>query len=167
VKLPIPRGRRAILILGLPLGLAAAGALAFTMLSPKAAPPAVPDPSPGQLGPMLALDSSVINLSDTTASGFKYAKVGVTVELRPSTSSFYSLHGTDRTKSETTELASYNQLVPVLDDTVGTVVSGEDSSKLDSIDGRAKLKADLLTAIRKVLGDKVVIDVFLTAFVMQ
>jgi flagellar FliL protein len=168
VKLPIPRGRRAILALGVPLGLAAAGALVFTQMSAgPSVPPKIPDPSPGQLGPMLALDDKVINLSTTTPGGYKYAKVGVTIELRPSAASFYSLHGADRTKEETTELTTYTDQVPLLIDAVGAVVSSHDSSTLTTADGRAKLKAELLAAVKKVLGADEVIDVFFTDFVMQ
>ena len=94
MRLPIPRGRRAILALGVPLGLAAAGALVFTQMSAAKMPVTVPDPGPGRLGPMLALDDKVINLSTSTPGGYKYAKVGVTIELRPTTASFYGMHGT-------------------------------------------------------------------------
>ena len=167
MRLPIPRGRRAILSLGVPLGLAAAGALMFTQMSAahKAAP--VPNPGPGQFGPMLALDDKVINLSTSTPGGYKYAKIGVTIELRPSSVSFYDLHGADRTKQQTTELATYSDAVPLLIDAVGTTVSAHDSSTLTSEDGRAKLKAELLAATKKILGDANVIEVFFTDFVMQ
>jgi len=168
MKIPIPRGRRAILILGIPVGLAAAGGLAFTMLGsgPKA-PPAVPDPATGQLGPMLALDSRVVNLTPGTTITYKYAKVSVTVEIRPSTASFYELHGTERTKSEATELADYTAEVPVLDDAVGQVVAAHTPDSLSTADGVAQLKTELLGAMRKILGDQVVIAVYLTDFVMQ
>jgi flagellar basal body-associated protein FliL len=168
VRLPIPRGRRAILALGLPLGLAAAGALVFTQMSAASkAPPAIPDPSPGQLGPMLALDDKVINLSATTPGGYKYAKIGVTIELRPKSASFYDLHGADRTKEEKTELEEHAEQVPLLIDAVGMTVSSHDSATLTTTDGRAKLKVELLAAARKVLGADVAIDVFFTNFVMQ
>lgn len=167
MKLPIPKGRRAILVLGIPLGLAAAGALVFTQMSATKAAPTIPDPVAGQLGPMLALEDKVINLSQTTPGGYKYAKIGVTIELRPSTASFYDLHGAERTKQETTELATYTDALPLLQDAVGSVVSAHDSSTLTTPDGRAKLKAELLAAVKKVLGENVVIDVFFTDFVMQ
>jgi flagellar basal body-associated protein FliL len=168
VKLPIPRGRRAILALGVPLGLAAAGAFVFTTMSaaPKA-PPVIPDPGQGQLGPMLVLDDKVINLTTATAGGYKYAKLGVTIEIRPSSASFYDLHGADRTKQETTELAKYTDQVPLLIDAVGMAVSSHDSASLTTADGRAKLKDELLVAAKKVLGDNVAIAVFFTNFVMQ
>lgn len=168
MRLPIPRGRRAILALGVPLGLAAAGALVFTQMSAAAkAPATVADPGVGQFGPMLALDDKVINLSTATPGGYKYAKIGVTIELRPSSASFYNLHGADRTKQETTELAAFTDAVPLLTDAVGTVVSAHDSSTLTTPDGRAKLKTELLAAARKILGQDTVLDVFFTDLVMQ
>lgn len=168
MKLPIPKGRRAILVLGLPLGLAAAGGFAFMQMSasPKA-PPAIPDPSPGQVGPMLALDDRVINLTTTSAGAFKYAKVGLTVELRPAAASFYELHGTERTKAEKTELDKHTEAVPLLLDALGSVVSAHDSSTLTTPDGRSKLKSELLVAMRKVLGEDEVLDIYFTDFVMQ
>ncbi len=168
MKLPIPRGRRAILALGVPLGLAAAGALVFTQVAGGSkAPPAIPNPAPGQLGPMLALDDQVINLAGTTPDSYKYAKVGVTIELRPTTASFYNMHGADRTKEETAELAAYTDDLPLLQDAVGSVVSAHDSSTLTTPDGRAQLKSQLLAAVKTVLGQDIVVAVFFTDFVMQ
>jgi flagellar FliL protein len=168
MKLPIPHGRRAILVLGLPLGLAAAGALAFTQLSAGGSTPArVPDPVPGQVGPILALDSRVINLSTTSPGSYKYAKVGVSIEIRPSSAGFYDLHGTERTTEQTTELEKYNDDVPLLLDALGTVVSSHDSSTLTTPDGRTQLKAELLEAFGKILGADEVLDVYFTDFVMQ
>jgi hypothetical protein len=168
VKLPIPHGRRAILVLGVPLGLAAAGALAFTMMSASPPVPPVPNPSVGEHGPMLALESRVINLAaGTTTGSFKYAKVAVTVELRPSEASFYGLAPDARAKQEKLETDKVAEDVPQLLDALGTVVSSHDSSSLTGSDGRAALKTELLAAMRKVLGDEGVIDVYFTDFVMQ
>jgi flagellar basal body-associated protein FliL len=150
-----------------PLGLAAAGALVFTQISAAKMPSTVPDPTAGQLGPMLALEDKVINLSTTSAGAFKYAKIGVTIELRPAAASFYELHGAERTKEEKTELDKHTEQVPLLIDAVGSVVSAHDSSTLTTSDGRAKLKSELLAALRKVLGEDQVLDVFFTDFVMQ
>jgi len=167
VKLPIPKGRRAILVLGLPLGLAAAGALVFTQMSASKVTPTVADPGQGKFGPMLALSDQLINLSQTTPGGFKYAKIGVTIEMRPAAASFYELHGTERTKQETTELGAYTDAIPLLQDAVGTTVASHDSSTLTTAAGRSALKAELLVSARKILGDTNVIDVFFTDLVMQ
>jgi flagellar basal body-associated protein FliL len=168
VRLPIPRGRRAILALGVPLGLAAAGALVFTQMSAGSSVPAkVPDPGAGQIGPILALESRVVNLTGVATGGYKYAKVGVSIELRPEAASFYDLHGEARTKAETTELDKYTETIPVLLDSVGTVVSAHDSATLTSATGREKLKTELLAAFKAILGDETVLKVLFTDFVMQ
>lgn len=169
MKLPIslPGGRRSILVLGIPLGLAAAGALVFTQMSAGSAPAKVPDPGTGQLGPMLALDSKTINLSPTNGSTYKYAKIAVTIELRPADAGFYDLHGADRTKSEKTELEKYTDRVPLLLDALGTTVAAQNSTTLNSADGRAKLKQALLDSFRQILGDDAVLAVFITDFTMQ
>lgn len=168
MKLPIPHGRRAILLLGVPLGLAAAGAFVFMSMSSSAPVPAVPDPVAGQHGPMLALDSRVINLASSVSPGaFKYAKVAVTIELRPEAASFYDLASDARAKEEKVETDKVAENVPLLLDALGTVVSAHDSDSLTTPDGRATLKSELLAAMRKVLGDRKVIDVYFTDFVMQ
>ena len=167
MKLPIPHGRRAIIALGVPLGLAAAGAFVFMSMSASKVVPTIPNPTQGQFGPMLALDDKVINLSMTTPGAYKYAKVGVTIEVRPAAASFYDLHGTERTKQETTELASYTDAVPLLVDAVGSAVASHDSTTLTTTDGRAALKGELLIAAKKILGGDKVIDIFFTDFVMQ
>jgi flagellar basal body-associated protein FliL len=167
VKLPIPKGKRAILILGIPLGLAAAGGFVFMQMSAAKAPTTVPDPAADQHGAMLALNDTVINLSVDSAGSYKYAKIGVTIEMRPAAASFYSLHATERTKEETTELGAYTDAIPLLQDAVGTTVASHDSTTLTTAAGRSALKAELLVSARKILGDSNVIDVFFTDLVMQ
>ena len=167
MKLPIPHGRRAILLLGVPLGLAAAGAFVFMSMSGSSVTPPVPDPGAGQRGPMLALDSRVINLASETPGAFKYAKVAVTIELRPQAASFYGLASDARAKQEKLETDKVSEDVPLLLDALGAVVSSHDSVSLNSKDGRAELKTELLAAMRKVLGDREVIDVYFTDLVMQ
>ena len=168
MKLPIPHGRRAILVIGVPLGLAAAGGFAFMMMSGGKPVPPVPDPGAGQHGPMMALESRVVNLTTGTTTGlYKYAKVAVTVELRPSVASFYDLSSDARAKQEKTETDKVAEDVPLLLDALGTVVSSHDSASLTTPDGRGQLKSELLAAMRKVLGEREVIDIYFTDLVMQ
>ncbi len=167
MKLPIPKGKRAILVLGIPLGLAAAGAFVFMQMSAGPSEPVkVPDPKAGQVGPILALDDKVINLTATTA-GYKYAKIGVSIELRPEAASFYDLHGEARTTQEKTELEKYGDETPKLLDALGSVVAAHDSASLNNADGRSTLKTELTERFQKILGAENVIDVFFTNFVMQ
>ena len=161
----LPGGKKALL-LGIPLGLALVGGLAFTQLSgASAGPPPVPDPIAGQHGVMLALDSKVINLQ--AGGAYRYAKVAVTVELRPELASFYGLASTARATAEKDAIAKSSSVVPVLLDAVGTVVSAADPVALTTPEGRAKLKSDLLAALRAVLGEREVLEIYFTDFVMQ
>lgn len=159
----LPGGRKAILLIGLPLGLAAAGAIAFSQMSAKTPP--VPDPRDGQHGPMLALDERVINLQNGGA--YHYAKIGVTVELRPPTADFYTLEAEARATAEKTILAREQGAVPLLLDSLGTVVSSKNSNDLTAPDGRTTLKSQVLEAMRGVLGARAVLDVYFTDLVMQ
>lgn len=161
----LPRGKKALL-LGLPLGFAVAGGLVFTQLSgASAGPPPVPDPGEGQHGVMLALEDRVINLR--TGGPFRYAKVAVTVELRPESADFYALTGKARADAEKEAIAASSSVVPLLIDAVGTAVSSADPTGLTTPEGRAALKRDLLDAMRAVLGEHEVLDIYFTDFVMQ
>ncbi len=161
----LPAGRKALL-LGVPVGLAVAGGLAFMQLSGSGAPPpTVPDPAPGQHGVMLALEDRVINLR--TGGPYRYAKVAITVELRPEAAGFYTLDAKARAAAEAGVVAADAAAVPLLIDSVGTIVASADPTGLTTPEGRTTLKADLLGSIRTVLGEDEVLDLYFTDFVMQ
>ncbi len=162
----LPRGKRAIILAGLPVGLAAAAGLVATQLvAGGATPAAVPNPGPGQHGAMLALESRVINLP--TGGPFRYAKLALTIELRPESASFYDLSGEARAAAEKEVVAAAEPLLPLLYDAVGSVVAGSSGTALATSEGRAALKADLLAAVRGVLGEDEVLGIYLTDLVMQ
>lgn len=166
--MPKLKGRKSILMIGLPIGFALAGAIGFMAMSggsSSAPPPETPDPSPGQLGPMLVLEEKVINLQ--TGGSYRYVKMGVTIEMRPEAKDFYALTGEGRTTAETEALKGATVQVPLLLDRLGQAVAAKTSDDLATPEGRAALKTELLTSFRDVLGEKVVLDVFFTDFVMQ
>lgn len=145
-------GKKTIVLLGLPLGLGlAAGVLVLFILKPFGGAEAagVPDPGPGQHGVMLPLDTKVVNLAP--GGDFKYAKVGVTLELRPADAAFYALAADARTAAQDIVVKEYADILPLLDDAVGGVVAAKSSTALLNEGGRETLKQDLLAAVRKVL----------------
>jgi flagellar FliL protein len=161
-------GKKTILIAGLPVGLAAAGAIAFLTLSkPAGPPPETPDPGEGQHGIMLALEDKVVNLLPGTASSYHYAKVGVTVEIRPEKADFYALAGEARKTAEEGLVKDYESDVPLLLDALGRVVSSKSSEQISTPESRQELKGELLDAFSHVLGEKDVLDVYFTELVMQ
>lgn len=159
-----PSARKGLLI-GVIIGLAVAGALTYVKLSSSSTPVAVSEPADGQRGPMLALDERVVNL--LSGGPYRYAKVGVTVELRPASPDFYGLSGEARATEEKLALLEHEADVPLILDALGRVVSAHSSNELVSIEGRATLKAELLEAIRVVVGDDAVLNVYFTDLVMQ
>jgi flagellar FliL protein len=161
-------GKKTILIAGIPVGLAVAGGLAFMMLSGgSAAPPEIPDPAAGQHGVMLALDDRVVNLLPAAATSYRYAKVGVTVEIRPDKADFYALTADARKTAEELAVKGYEEDVPLLLDALGRVVSARTSDQISTPEARVELKSELVDAFRTVLGDREVIDIYFTELVMQ
>jgi len=175
-------GKKTIVLLGLPLGLGvAAGVVVLFVLKPfSTTATTVPDPAPGQHGVMLPLDTKVVNLSP--GGDYKYAKVGVTLELRPDTADFYGLKADARTTAESTIVKDYADVLPLLDDAVGRVVASKTSTDLLSQGGRDALKQELVEAVRGVLDGEAaadgaspvptaapsdVIDLYFTDLVMQ
>jgi flagellar basal body-associated protein FliL len=159
------KGRRALL-LGLVVGVALSGGLVYVrMSSASGPPPAIPDPAAGQHGPMISLEERVINLR--AGGAFRYAKIGVTVEIRPEDAGFYALTGDARATAEALVVKEHASDVPLLLDALGTVVASRTSDQLSALDGRDALKQDLVGAMRGVLGDNAVLDVYFTDLVMQ
>jgi flagellar basal body-associated protein FliL len=161
----LPRGKQAVLLVGVPVGLAVAGVLVYTQLVAGSPAPEVPDPGPGQHGPMLALEDRVVNLP--VSSPFRYVKIAVTIELRPDSAAFYGLTGDARASAEKELLKNEDPAVPLLQDAVGSVVVAQDGASLATTEGRARLKAELLAAARRILGERAVLNVYLTDLVMQ
>jgi flagellar basal body-associated protein FliL len=172
------KGKKAILLLGIPLGLGLAAALVFLVVLPmlNKTPEPIPNPGEGQHGYMIPLDTKVVNLAD--GSDFKYAKVGVTIELRPETADFYTMAGAAREPLAALKVKEMAELLPVLDDAVARIVAAKTSQDITSAAGRQALHDEILEALRKALekpapsNAKVawlpeVIDIYFTDLVMQ
>jgi len=159
-------GKKTIALLGLPLGLGLAAGLVYVfVLSGPAAPPQVPDPAEGQHGVMVAMDERVVNL--LKGGDFRYAKVGVTVELRPEKADFYALKGEARVAAEKEATAQVASAMPLMLDAVGRTVGARTSSDLGTPEGREALKTELQRAMGSILGDHEVLAVYFTDLVMQ
>jgi flagellar basal body-associated protein FliL len=145
-------GKKTIALAGVPLGLGVAAAVVFLVVLPKgSAPVGVPDPKPGQHGVMLPLEAKVVNLG--AGGDFHYAKVGVTIELRPGDASFYALVAEARTTAETLAVKEYEGATPLLQDAIGRITSAKTSTQLGTPAGREALRTELLAAFREILGD--------------
>jgi flagellar basal body-associated protein FliL len=131
--------KKAMLVLGLPIGIALVGGMAVLQLTaePTEAAP-IPEPGPGQHGILLPLEERVINLQQP--GGFRYAKIGVTIELLPEDASFYDLAGEARAFAEEEAIHAHDSVRPLLLDALGAVVSARDAASLTMPTGRHELK---------------------------
>jgi flagellar basal body-associated protein FliL len=148
-------GKKTIALLGVPLGLGVGAAVVFLVVLPKlgggGAPVYVADPGPGQHGLMLPLEAKVVNLA--AGGDFHYAKVGVTIELRPADASFYALVAEARTTAETAAIKDYDGAIPLFQDAIGRITAAKTSTQLGTPEGREELRTELLAAFREILGD--------------
>jgi flagellar basal body-associated protein FliL len=159
-------GKKTIALLGVPLGLGvAAGLVYFFVLAGPSVPPEIPDPGEGEHGPMIALEERVVNLM--TGGDYRYAKVGVTVELRPETADFYKLKGEARVTAEKELEKGFESVMPLMHDAVGRTVGAKSSGELGTPEGREALKQEIRTAMGEIFGEHEVLAVYFTDLVMQ
>lgn len=160
-------GKKTIVLLGIPLGLGLAGGLAAIVLlgGSGSTPPITPDPSPGQHGLMVPLEEKVVNLMD--GGDYRYAKIGVTVEVRPEKADYYALVGEARAVADKELLKEFEPAMPLMLDALGRVVGSHTSTELGTPEGREALKAELMAEMKHVLGEEEVLDLYFTDMVMQ
>jgi flagellar basal body-associated protein FliL len=147
----VKAGKKTLLLVGITVGLGVAALLAVVLLvlKPFDPTPPVPNPAAGQHGVMLPLDTKVVNLAP--GGDYKYAKVGVTLELRPDKADFYKLAAADREAAAGIVVKGMSDELPMLDDAVARVVSSKTSTDMLAESGREQLKQELLDAVRAVL----------------
>jgi flagellar basal body-associated protein FliL len=114
---------------------------------------------------MIALEDKVVNLM--AGGDYRYAKVGVTVELRPEAAAFYALKGEARKVAEEEVRKDYEAALPLMLDAIGRVVGAKTSTQLGTPDGREGLKGELHAVMGEILGEHEVLAVYFTDLVMQ
>lgn len=145
--------KKAILLLGIPLGLGLAAGLAFVLIfvvgvMDKAQ---VPDPAEGQHGLMIPLADQVVNLTSST-DGYRYCKIGVTIEVRPEAAAYYTATTAEKEATHKEAVAAYGSVLPVLSDIVGRAVASRDSAVLGTEAGRQALLDQITAEFSEALG---------------
>jgi flagellar basal body-associated protein FliL len=114
---------------------------------------------------MVVLEDKVVNL--LKGGDYRYAKVGVTIEVRPESADFYKLKGEARVVAEKELVKGYEAALPLMLDAVGQTVGSRTSTDLGTPEGRATLKEDVHKAMGGILGEEEVLAVYFTDLVMQ
>lgn len=172
-----------ILLIGIPVGLIVAGAIAVLLVLPamsgttsgtptESEAPPVAEPKPGYPGPMIAIESRVYNLP--VGGAFRYAKLQLTLELIPDDPKYWEEqaaaseasggHGGGTASDYGTE---HPHLMPIIYDVIGQIIAKTDPSDIGTIEGRMALKAELKEAITEAIHHPEVYEVYLVDLVMQ
>ena len=149
----------------------------YSNMTPQAAaePVFIPTPTvrvyhPGE-GNMVNMTTKIINLAEP--SGNKYIRLTVTLEFEPDEEAV-AAEGEAAAKEEeaaTPTVSPFDTYIdarmPILDDTVITLLSPKTYEALYTAEGKEALRQELMQAIAERIPDYKLINVYFTEFVVQ
>lgn len=119
---------------------------------------------PGE-GVMVNMSTKIINLVDP--SGRRYIRLTVVVEFAPDNPDYSSMTA-DEKKNHLAEFEEkLNSRLPIMDDTVITLLSTKTYDDLYTADGKERLRAEIMDTLSAKLPDLHIISVYFTEFVVQ
>lgn len=145
---------------------AAASAPAEAAAAADAATPtaAAHELMPGE-GIMLNMSTKIINLVDPT--GRKYIRVTIVAEFAPDNPEYTSLPAEEKAAYLTSFEEKLNSRLPIMDDTVITLLSTKTYEELYTAEGKEKLRMEIMDTLSKKLIDLHIISIYFTEFVVQ
>lgn len=130
-------------------------------------PTPTPEPHtyvPGE-GIMVDMSTKIINLIDPT--GRRYIRLTVVVEFAPDNPEYASLPEEEKTAYLSTFEEKLNSRLPIMDDTVITLLSTKTYEDLYTADGKERLRAEIMDVLSKKMTDLQIISIYFTEFVVQ
>jgi flagellar FliL protein len=119
--------------------------------------------SPGQ-GIMIDTGTKIVNLAEP--GGKKFIRVTATLEFAPP-AGYHSLPAEEQGAELAAFMSEINAKVPVLDDTIVTLLSSKDFQSVYTTEGKDILRQEIMEAVNTRLPDYKVIYVYFKEFVMQ
>ena len=126
---------------------------------------------PGQ-GLMVETGTKIVNLADP--GGRRYLKATITIEVVPpelSTPEAPAASGEGATTTEDPALTAFNdkmaKRLPIINDILTTLLSGQTFEGIYTVEGKEKLREDILVQLNERMPDLQVIAVYFTEFVVQ
>ncbi len=129
-----------------------------------AAPEAAHDIIPGE-GIMLNMSTKIINLVDPT--GRKYIRVTIVAEFAPDDPEYESLPEEEKIAYLSAFEEKLNSRLPIMDDTVITLLSTKTYEDLYTAEGKEKLRSEIMEILSQKLVDLHLISIYFTEFVVQ
>ncbi len=129
-----------------------------------AAPETAHEIIPGE-GVMLNMSTKIINLVDPT--GRKYIRVTIVAEFAPDDPEYESLPEEEKIAYLTAFEEKLNSRLPIMDDTVITLLSTKTYEDLYTAEGKEKLRSEIMAILSEKLVDLHLISIYFTEFVVQ
>jgi flagellar FliL protein len=119
---------------------------------------------PGE-GIMLNMPTKIINLVDP--GGHKYIRLTIVVEFAPDNPEYESLPEEEKTHYLTEFENTLNSRLPIMDDTVITLLSTKTYEDLYTAEGKEELRVEITDILSQKLPDLHIISIYFTEFVVQ
>jgi flagellar FliL protein len=119
---------------------------------------------PGE-GIMLNMSTKIINLVDP--GGHKYIRLTIVVEFAPDNPEYESLPEEEKNHYLTEFENKLNARVPIMDDTVITLLSTKTYEDLYTAEGKEELRLEIMDILSEKLPDLHIISIYFTEFVVQ
>ena len=119
---------------------------------------------PGE-GIMLNMSTKIINLVDP--GGHKYIRITIVVEFAPDNPEYESLPEEEKAAYLTEFEDKLNARLPIMDDTVITLLSTKTYEDLYTAEGKEYLRTDITRILSEKLADLHMLSVYFTEFVVQ
>jgi len=114
---------------------------------------------------MVNMSSKIINLVDPT--GRKYIRITVVVEFAPDNPEYASMPAEEQTTYLTEFTDKLNAKMPIMDDSVVTLLSTKTYDDLYTAEGKEKLRSEIMTDLSQKLPDLHILSIYFTEFVVQ
>ena len=122
------------------------------------------DYQPGE-GIMLNMSTKIINLVDP--GGHKYIRLTIVVEFAPDNTEYESLPEEEKTAYLSEFEDELNSRLPIMDDTVITLLSTKTYEDLYTAEGKETLRLEIMDILSQKLPDLHIISIYFTEFVVQ
>ena len=119
---------------------------------------------PGE-GIMVNMSTKIINLADP--NGRKYIRVTMVLEFAPDNPDYIKMTTEEKTAYVTDFQSRVTAMMPVLDDTVITLLSTKTFDELYTAEGKEKLRQEILQSMTGKLNNLTLLSVYFTEFVVQ
>jgi len=119
---------------------------------------------PGE-GVMVNMSTKIINLVDP--GGHKYIRLSIVVEFAPDNPEYASLPEEEKTAYLTEFEGKLNSRLPIMDDTVITLLSTKTYEDLYTAEGKERLRVEIMDILSRKLPDLHIISIYFTEFVVQ